>query len=150
MRTALLSAVSGCVWGAIAYLLTGRNAGMAIWWGVLASPFIGVLVGLAAARLRKLPAGGRAFVSLVGLYGATSLFGLVVGLGDLATGVNSGEGSHRIPSAVIIQSVLGFLWGLTFTGYIVVLWPLSYVNHLLIWGQSGLRANEPIESGGNP
>jgi len=76
--------------------------GKGIWGGVLVSPLIGVLVGLTAARLHKLPAGGRAFVSLVGLYGATFLFGLAVGLGDLATGVNRGEGSHRIPGAVIM------------------------------------------------
>jgi hypothetical protein len=148
-RTAFLSAASGCAWGAIAYLLAGRMVGKGIWGGVLVSPVIGVLVGLTAARLRKLPAGGRAFVSLVGLYGATCLFGLAVGVGDLATGVNRGEGWHRIPGAVIMQSAVGFLWGLTFMGYIVVLWPLSYLNCWLIWKQADAR-NEPVESGGNP
>ena len=141
--------MSGGAWGAIAYLLAGRMVGKGIWGGVLVSPLIGILVGLVAARFRKLPAGGRVFFSLVALYGATYLFGLAVGLGDLVTGVNRGEGSHRIPSAVILQSGVGFLWGLTFMGYIVVLWPLSYLNCWLIWKQADAR-NEPIESGGNP
>lgn len=138
-RTVLISAGSGCAWGAIAYLLAGRNVGKGIWGGVLASPFIGMLVGLTAARLRKPTGSWRAFVSLVGLYGATCLFGLAVGVGDLATGVNRGEGWYRIPGVVITQSALGFLWGLTFMGYIVVLWPLSYLNHWLIWKQSDAR-----------
>ena len=133
LKRTFLSAVSGGAWGAIAYLLAGRMVGKGIWGGVLVSPAIGILVGLTAARLRNLPAGGRVFVSLVGLYAATLLFGLAVGLGDLATGVNSSEGSQRIPGAVILQSGLGFLWGLTFMGYIVVLWPLSYLNCWLIW-----------------
>ena len=133
LKRTFLSAVSGGAWGAIAYLLAGHMVGKGIWGGVLVSPVIGILVGLTAARLRNLPAGGRVIVSLVGLYAATLLFGLAVGLGDLATGVNSSEGSQRIPGAVILQSGLGFLWGLTFMGYIVVLWPLSYLNCWLIW-----------------
>jgi len=51
--------------------------------------------------------------------------------------------------AVIMQSAVGFLWGLTFMGYILVLWPLSYLNCWLIWKQADAR-NEPIESGGDP
>ncbi|TMQ52315.1 MAG: hypothetical protein E6K74_12485 [Candidatus Eisenbacteria bacterium] len=82
--------------------------GKGIWGGVLVSPLIGILVGLVAARLRKLPA-----------------------------------------SAVILQSAVGFLWGLTFMGYIVVLWPLSYLNCWLIWKQAD-APSEPIGSGGNP
>jgi len=60
------------------------------------------------------------------------IFGLGMGLYDLLTGANPGKGSHRIPSAVVIQAVIGTLWGLTFTGYFVVLWPLSYMNHEML------------------
>ena len=70
-----------------------------------------------------------AFASLVGLYVAVSLFGLAVGVYDLATG----DIEHRIASAVVIQAVLGVLWGVTFTGYVVILWPLAYLNHILLW-----------------
>ena len=30
--------------------------------------------------------------------------------------------------AVVEESVLGVLWGITLTGYFVLLWPLSFLN----------------------
>ncbi len=132
-RTVLLSIVSGCAWGTLAYVL-GRGAmGGIIWGGVIASPVIGLLVGLIAGRIRPRSALGRVFLSLAGLYGAAILFGLAVGLFDLATGVNSGDSWYRNPGAVLIQSALGTLWGMTLTGYVIAFWPLAYLNHWLIW-----------------
>ena len=127
------SLASGCVWGGIAYLLARGALDRLVWGGIVVSPFIGLVVGRVAPWLRpsswlgsKL---GRAFASLVGLYLAVSLFGLAVGVYDLATG----DIEHRITSAVVIQAVLGVLWGVTFTGYVVILWPLAYLNHILLW-----------------
>jgi hypothetical protein len=128
----LVYAASGCVWALIAYVLAGAEGGI-IWGGMVASPVIGVLVGLLVQRLQGLSTGSRAVVSLANLYLAACLFGVAVGVYDLATGVNAGPGWRRIPSAVVMQDVLGILWGLTFTGYFLLLWPLSYVNHALVW-----------------
>jgi hypothetical protein len=139
IRLDAFSFISGCVWGGIAYLLGGPLDRL-VWGGIVVSPLIGLAVGRAAACLRpssnpaKLGSRlgsklGRAFVSLAGLYIAASLFGLAVGVYDLATG----DSEHRIASAVVIQSVLGVLWGVTFTGYVVILWPLAYLNHTLLW-----------------
>jgi hypothetical protein len=36
-------------------------------------------------------------------------------------------------SAALIEHVLAVLWGLTFGGYALVLWPLSFFNHRLVW-----------------
>lgn len=36
-------------------------------------------------------------------------------------------------SATPIEHVLAVLWGLTFGGYALVLWPLSFFNHRLVW-----------------
>ena len=131
---ALVSVASGVVWALFAYELVGAAAGeKAIWGGVLASPFIGVILGLSVGRLRLRSKIHQAVVSLLGLYAAAFLFGIAVGICDLATGANSGPGWHRIPGAVILQSAIGMVWGLTFTGYVVLLWPLAYVNFWLLW-----------------
>lgn len=43
-------------------------------------------------------------------------------------------GPRHVPfPAVLMQHILGVLWGLTFTGYFLVLWPLSFFNHRLVW-----------------
>ena len=47
---------------------------------------------------------------------------------------------HRIPHGVMLQAVLAVLWGLTFTGYFVVLWPLAYLNHSLLGRAAARRA----------
>lgn len=138
-RLDLFSLASGCVWGGIAYLLGGPLDRL-VWGGIIVSPLIGLAVGRAATWLRpssnpaklgsKLGSKlGRAFVSLAGLYIAASLFGLAVGMYDLATG----DTAHRIATAVVMQSILGVLWGVTFTGYVLILWPLAYLNHTLLW-----------------
>jgi hypothetical protein len=74
----------------------------------------------------------RALLALVSLYVAAAFFGVAIGLYDVLAGVNSGSGHARIPSAVVIQSVLAVLWGLTFTGYVLILWPLAYLNHVFL------------------
>ena len=132
-RFHLASAVSGVCWGLIAYAL-GRGAlGSLVWGGVVVSPLIGVLVGLSLRRLAPGTTRGRLAVSLVDLYAAVAVFGAAVGVFDLVTGVNAGVGWRRDPSAVILQAVLASLWGITLTGYVLLLWPLSYFNHLLLW-----------------
>ena len=133
------------VWALLAYALVGMSAGeKAIWGGLLVSPFIGLLMGLTVGRIRVRPALARAAVSLVALYLATFLFGLSVGAWDLLTGVNSGPGWRRIPEAVVLQGGIGMMWGLTFTGYLVLLWPLAYVNFWLLWREPkvGVATNE--------
>ena len=135
----LVYGACGCIWALIANVL----AGGIVWGGMLASPFIGVLVGVLVERLHALSPPRRVLVSLASLYLAACLFGVAVGVYDLLTGVNAGPGWRRIPSAVVIQSLLGVLWGLTFTGYVLLLWPLSYANHLLVWN---LAKRQPRES----
>ena len=135
----LVYAICGCLWGLIANAL----AGGIVWGGMLASPFIGILVGVMVERLHGLSTPKRVLISLASLYLAACLFGVAVGVFDLLTGVNAGPGWRRIPSAVVIQSALGVLWGLTFTGYFLLLWPLSYANHVLVWN---IARHQPRES----
>ena len=130
-QAVIVSAISGLVWAGVAWFLGRRALGPLIWGGVALSPLIGIAAGLAS---RVFPTGyvRRVLFSLASLYLAASVFGLGVGVYDLQTGANSGDGWYRIPSAVVLQSIVGTLWGLTFTGYFLVLWPLSYANHSLV------------------
>jgi len=40
-----------------------------------------------------------------------------------------------------------FVWGLTFTGYFLVLWPLAYLNHSVVaraWSEAGTEMARPV------
>jgi hypothetical protein len=131
-RVVLLSLASGVVWAATVVVLA-RPLVPVIWGGVLLAPFIGLAAGLAAAFFPSKGVIRRALFALASLYVAAAFFGLGMGVYDLLTGQDSGDGWRRIPSAVVIQAVTGTLWGLTFSGYVLLLWPLSYANHSIIW-----------------
>ena len=120
-----LAALSGCVWGAIAVVLSGSTFVDEIWGGVFGAPLIGIAIGLVAYRTGPWSPRWRVPLSLLTLYLAATLWGLCIGIVDaLLLGA-----PNDIPSAVVIQTVLAVLWGLTFSGYVVVLWPLAYLNH---------------------
>lgn len=138
------SVVSGMLWAGIAVLLAGPAFGRLVWGGVIAAPLIGLAAGLASRRFGHVPPLARAIFALGSLYIAAAMFGLGVGAFDLLTGTNSGPGWHRIPSAVVMQAVWATWWGLTFTGYVLLLWPLSYANHSLIfqtWREANVANN---------
>jgi hypothetical protein len=48
-------------------------------------------------------------------------------------------------SAVLIEDLLGILWGLTFGGYALVRWPLSFFNHRLVWDADAGQIPAPPE-----
>ena len=68
---------------------------------------------------------GKVIVGLISLYGAVALFGLAIPFG-VPGGLRSTE--HFYESVFV-------LWvGLTFTGLVVILWPLAVINfHGLVW-----------------
>jgi hypothetical protein len=130
-RIIMLSLASGVFWAAVAMVL-GRPMSRVIWGGVVLAPFIGLGAGFASAFFPSAGVVRKAMFSLVSLYVAAALFGLGMGVYDLLTGQNFGDGWRRIPSAVVIQAAMATLWGLTFTGYVIVLWPLPYANHSML------------------
>jgi hypothetical protein len=123
-----LAILSGCAWGVIAYALSSWAVNSNITGGMLASPFIGLAVGLLLRPAYKLGNKWRALLSLLALYFTAALFGLAVGLYDAFWR----DIPNRITHAVILQSVLAYLWGLTFLFYFVLLWPLAFLNHRLL------------------
>jgi hypothetical protein len=123
-QTTFISLISGGVWGLIALFL-GFLGIEFIWIGVVISPLIGFLMGWLARRFASTSLLIQILYSLLALYVATGLFGVSVGV---YTGF-----VHPPLSARIIELTLCTWWGITFTGYLLFLWPLAYANHRLIW-----------------
>ena len=128
-RYVLLSLASGVIWGTLAFFL-GRDAfGSFIWGGVIASPLIGVGIGSISRRFVRLSTRWRVVLALVDLYLAATCFALAVATYQILT-------RPFIPEllwwAPLSEVTLSTLFGLTMTGYVLVLWPLSYWNHWLL------------------
>ena len=123
-----LSMLSGCVWGVIALCLSLGGFGWLIIGGIAAAPLIGLSVGYIYRPAYGFPKSVKVLASLITLYLAAALFGLSVGIFDIFWGDNT----NRIISAVILQGMWATLWGVTFTGYILLLWPLSFFNQWLL------------------
>ena len=100
----------------------------------MASPLIGLIVGLIYRPAYKLSTSKGVWLSLVTLYVALTLFGLAIALFDLAFG-NPVRGHLE----GILQTILAVWWGATLTGYVVILWPLAYLNHWLLGSMLELR-----------
>jgi len=144
-RPFLYSLFSGCIWAVI---------GLGIAWsvspiratpaevvrmfsgGLVAAPLIGLLVGSLSRTFSGLGRSARIVVALANLYLAVWLFLIaanIVGLlvGDVAW--------SRVFEALVSDPIVGALLGLTYTGFFILLWPLSYVNHALVgqaWNQA--------------
>jgi hypothetical protein len=118
-----LSAAFGLLWGGFATALS-LPATSAAWGGLIASPFIGLLVGLGLWRTRAWAVPLRALVALVALYAAAALFGLGVGMADWLMV----DAPGRRPGAVVLQSVFAFPWGLTVTGYVLPITPAAWLS----------------------
>jgi hypothetical protein len=130
MNPITLSLLSGCVWSAIAYLLAHFAFGNRIWAGIVAGPLIGACIGGISRFAKSRPEGLRIAVSLFDLYLAAACFGIAMTAHDFL-----GKPANLNLAAKAMENVLVVFWGLTFTGYFLLLWPLSWLNHLLVWDQ---------------
>jgi hypothetical protein len=126
MRYYWLSFLSGCAWAAIALLLSFGAFGWLIVGGIIAAPFIGLFIGFLYRPAYRLPKVAQFFAALLTLYAAAALFGLAIGTFDaLWRNIPNRTGTIE----VILQAMLAALWGVTFTGYVLLLWPLAFLNH---------------------
>jgi FtsH-binding integral membrane protein len=142
MKKALFwSLVSGFVWiavaGAVAYGIsptsysTRRTAG-AFAGGIVAAPLIGLLIGSISRRFSDLGGLPRLWIALGNLYFATYLFLLASGVGQVLHGWITERHVQTVQQVLVVNPLMGALWGLTYTGFVIVLLPLSYWNHALI------------------
>ncbi|HEY0873149.1 MAG TPA: hypothetical protein VGD94_06725 [Vicinamibacterales bacterium] len=131
------AAISGAVWAGIAILLTMTAGGRfdsveRIAWGLrgglAAAPVIGLTVGLFSRRFEAAGLPGRIVIALATLYGAAFLFLLAAGVAGFA----AGEMPRASLSSVFFDSWNATIAGLTWTGFVVVLGPLAFLNHLWV------------------
>ncbi len=124
----LASAISGVAWAGVARVLvpSGPGIGPPLWSGLLAAPVIGTVVGqVAGPFFRAMGAWGKGIVALVSLYVAVVMFALAIPLG-VPSGISSAEHFY--------ESVAVLVLGVTFSGLVLILWPLAVLNFLgLSW-----------------
>jgi hypothetical protein len=117
---------AGIGWGLLALLLGGRAFGHAVWAGVISAPAIAVVIGTTLQhRFEAATSWGRALLAFVSLYLGATLFAMATGIGSL---LGLGAGNRRFPTA-LLEPLLGTWWGITLTGFFLVLWPLAYATH---------------------
>ena len=128
-------ALLGTCWGLLAALLGGRALGEPILYGVFASPLIGVAVGrVLHPRFARSAAAYRALIAFASLYTGAALFGLAVGVGELAA-----DGGSR-GLGVVWRDVAAVLYGTSL--FVIALWPLAYLTHALLAG--GVRRSREL------
>jgi hypothetical protein len=138
--TIRLSAASGLVWALIAWFIGYRAFGYRIWGGIIMAPFIGILIGRLSWPMHNKPRWVQIAGSLFYLYVAASCFAIGMALFSPVLGPRNVRFS-----AALIELVLAVLWGLTFGGYALVLWPLSFFNHRLVWQADARKIPTPPE-----
>lgn len=128
MRLRTASFLAGALWGLVAWGLGAKLYGAGLWGGIAAAPFIGVGIGLLQqARFENTAGWRRWLVALTSLYLGATLFALSVGVTDALTGSASRNGME-----VISTALLGTWWGVTLTGFLIALWPLTYLTHIVL------------------
>lgn len=136
----LWSSASGCIWIGVAISVayavgsihtTPLDAALTVAGGIVASPAIGALIGYIARRFNRLNFDRRLLVALGDLYLATYLFLLATGIGQVFAQLLKGRGVD-LRQLLVVSPILGTLLGLTYTGFVLALFPLSYLNHVLI------------------
>ena len=109
---------------------TARRGAKLCWWHHC-FPAIGALVGYVARRFNRLTCGRRLLVALGDLYLATYLFLVAAGLGQIVAQLFKGR-AVDLQRSLVVDPLIGTLLGLTYTGFVLALFPLSYLNHVLI------------------
>lgn len=119
------SALSGCGWGLIAFLLMEARIHPAMIGALSAAPLIGIGMGVLSKGFARRRVITRSWLSLASLYLAAALFGTA---GGLANAYLRGFGAAREP----LESIIVIVLGLTCSGDVLFLAPLAYANHVLI------------------
>jgi hypothetical protein len=138
-RVCWISLASGCVWAligfAVAFILkmpgtTFRQSALDFAGGMIAAPFIGLLMGQVSRIFGHLEVGMRIILAGASLYAASVLFVMAsLLLSSLRLG---------FPIRDFWMNSFAAAW-IGFSTSCVLIWPIAYANHALIsraWEQS--------------
>lgn len=138
MRSAapIRAAFCGVLWGALAVLLwialvpppTATSFLRLVWHlrgGLVAAPFIGVVVGLCSPRFSRFGFAAQSAIAIGTLYASAFAFILAAAMTDRIAS------RHQLWSLrmVLFNSLNTAVAGLTWTGFVLFLGPLSYLTH---------------------
>ena len=122
-RLFTVSAACGLLWGAIVtFVLLEPRQRMLFGSGILFSPIIGMVAGFIAERFHGADRIAMAVISLVSLYLTAALYGLG---GDIVLALVS----RTDPGAALWTTLP---WAMTIRGFVLWMWPLSYLNHRFV------------------
>jgi hypothetical protein len=117
------------VWAGIAAAIGySSSLGGALWGGILVSPLIGLVAGRCARIGMRQRPWLRMLYTLAALYGSAALFGLGMGIWAWTSSY-----PHTAAAEVLLSHVYIVILGITISGYFLVLWPLSHLNHRYLW-----------------
>jgi len=119
--------LSGLIWGILGAWLSAGGVPSFRWFAVPGGILIGALIYRTSRWTYRASPWALLPTAAVTTVIAVALFGLAVGLVDLARGIPG-----RIPLAVVLQTVLGFLWGLLYSPLLWWLFLLALANHALL------------------
>lgn len=127
MNTTLLAGLSGLIWGLMGASFSQKVAGAHVWFAVPLGIPIGIAVFRGSRWTYKKPRWVLFFTAIISTIIAVALFGLCVGLVDLMRDIPNRNGL-----AVVIQSMLAYLFGLLTMPPFWAFFLLSFANHALL------------------
>lgn len=134
----VISAISGCAWGGLACLLMDSGHNAAVMGAVASAPVIGLGMGWVSRGFHSRPISHRWLVAVGTLYLAAALFGLVGGVVDALQRMQLASAGPSTPILTkALESMFVMVLGLTGSGYVLVLAPLAYANHLMVDAVAG-------------
>lgn len=129
IRLLLVGSVSGALWGTAGYWIASDTSARDVAWiGLLVSPVIGIVISFLAAGFEPDTLMGQIGFAFLGLYLAVALFGMALEVADVRS--LTLDVPRRLMSAAV-----GAMVAITVYGAVLILWPLSIVNHLVIWSR---------------
>ena len=128
MKTPLIaSLLSGLAWGIAGSLLTKDAFGVYSWYAAPSGAFIGITVYLLGSRSYRRSSWNLIPVAIISTFIAAALFGIALGIVDLARGIPG-----RIGWAVVVQAMNACMMSLVIFPIYWLLFPVAFANHALI------------------
>jgi hypothetical protein len=130
MKPKIIALISGLAWGIIAaFIFSPKSSWGHIhtvrWFACLLAPLVGLGIFYCSRWSYGKNIGVRILWSLTSLYLASGIYGLIIGFmtWPMLSGTNFGA---------VLEPVMAFWLGITFFGYILILGPISFLNHHIL------------------